>query len=105
MRWGGGERNPSGAIQWPFPIYSQAVNLLTRCLVDVGAVVVYDYVHWPAIDHTCLDTPATAARLATKLVRSQRFNESTIKFALENGSLLAVVDRLRRWYEQERPVR
>jgi O-acetyl-ADP-ribose deacetylase (regulator of RNase III) len=104
VRWGGGQSAPSGAIQMPYPIYSARVNTLTRGLSEVGAVVVYDWMQWPEIDAKTLDKApvATAARLATKIIRGERFCEGTIDHALNDGTLQAVVARLRRWYEKER---
>ncbi|WP_436492883.1 O-acetyl-ADP-ribose deacetylase [Actinokineospora sp. HUAS TT18] len=107
VKWGGGQSTPTGAIQLPYPIYSTAVNALTSALSQVGAVVVYDWMHWPEIDPATLDQApvATAARLATKIIRGERFCDGTIEHALNNGSFAAIVARLRKWYENERPPR
>ncbi|WP_231949920.1 DUF6508 domain-containing protein [Alloactinosynnema sp. L-07] len=104
VKWGGGQSTPTGSIQMPYPIYSPAVNALTGRLSEVGAVVVYDWMHWPPIDAATLDKApvATAARLATKIIRGERFCDGTIDHAMNDGSLQAIVARLRKWYETER---
>jgi hypothetical protein len=48
---------------------------------------------------------ADAARLATTYIRGERFGDGAIEQALQNGALLAILARLRRWFETEHPER
>ena len=43
------------------------------------------------------------ARLATTYVRGERFGDGAIQQAIENGALLAILNRLRRWFKIEHP--
>jgi len=46
---------------------------------------------------------ADAARLATTYVRGERFSDGAIQQFIENGALLVILNRLRRWFETEHP--
>jgi len=103
--WGGGQKTESGAIQMPYPAYSDRVRQLYRSLP--GASI--DWMKWmrgnPLIsDPSLLATApfADAARLATVYTRGERFNDGVFGHALQDGSIDAIVGRLRTWFESER---
>ncbi|MFD7072662.1 DUF6508 domain-containing protein [Nocardioides sp. NPDC059952] len=103
--WGGGEKTAGGAIQMPYPVYSDRVRQLYRSIP--GATV--DWMKWmrgnPLLaDSTRLSAApvADAARLATVYVRGERFNDGVFGRALQDGSLDAIIARLRTWFESER---
>ncbi|MCD0447128.1 DUF6508 domain-containing protein [Glycomyces sp. A-F 0318] len=106
--WAGGERTPSGAITMPYPRYSAAVNAVCSQLAEV-ALVVFDWPSWlhahPEVQRPeaiAAAGPATAARAATALLRGERFYDGNLAAALESGVFMAIVERLRRWYTEER---
>jgi len=47
---------------------------------------------------------ADAVRLATAIIRGERFGDGTIAEAIADGTLSAVLARLRHWYEEECPT-
>ena len=103
--WGGGQKTESGAIQMPYPAYSDRVRQLYRSLS--GASV--DWMKWmrgnPLLSDPSLIAAAPvadAARLATVYVRGERFNDGVFGRALQDGSIDAIVARLRTWFESER---
>ncbi|WP_053669046.1 DUF6508 domain-containing protein [Streptomyces sp. NRRL B-1140] len=101
VQWGGGQKSPSGAIQVPFPMYSEGVHRVVRALRRVGAVTP---------EHRWMDNPmpvpspegtlrpADAVRAATAVVRGEKFADGTIDRALQSGLLDAVAESLRAWY-------
>ncbi|WP_406036308.1 DUF6508 domain-containing protein [Nocardioides sp. NBC_00163] len=103
--WGGGQKTESGAIQMPYPAYSDRVRQLYRSLP--GASI--DWMKWmrgnPLLSDPSLLTAAPiadAARLATVYTRGERFNDGVFGHALQDGSIDAIVGRLRTWFESER---
>ena len=96
---------PERPGQMPYPDYSVRVETARRLLADVGAVT-------PAYQWTQQPTPvlgpdgsvsaADAVRLATRIVRSERFGDGNIGAAVEAGVLQAVIAALAAWYA-ERP--
>jgi O-acetyl-ADP-ribose deacetylase (regulator of RNase III) len=103
--WGGGQKTESGAIQMPYPAYSSRVRQLYRSLP--GASI--DWMKWmrgnPLLSDPSLLAAAPfadAARLATVYVRGERFNDGVFGRALRDGSIDAIVGRLRTWFESER---
>ena len=103
--WGGGQKTENGAIQMPYPAYSDRVRQLYRSLP--GASI--DWMKWirgnPHLsDPSLLATApvADAARLATVYVRGERFNDGVFGRALQDGAIDAIVSRLRTWFESER---
>lgn len=103
--WGGGQKTESGAIQMPYPAYSDRVRQLYRSLP--GASI--DWMKWmrgnPLLSDPSLLAAAPvadAARLATVYVRGERFNDGVFGRALQDGSIDAIVSRLRTWFESER---
>lgn len=92
----------------PYASYSEAVERALAALAGVGGVVPFDWMNWdggqryPA-GQGLDEAPVTdALRLTTAVIRGERFFEGTIATALEDGALAAIVQRLRRWVEEER---
>ncbi|MFG3438750.1 DUF6508 domain-containing protein [Nonomuraea sp. NPDC047897] len=111
VAWGGGQEIEPGVIQMPYPVYGDAVMRICALLGELGVVVVFgwpDWVRgnplWP--DGEGLDDApvADAARLATAIIRGERFSDGTIGRALDHGAFQAVLRRLRRWFDEERPL-
>lgn len=103
--WGGGQKTESGAIQMPYPAYSDRVRQLYRSLP--GASI--GWMKWirgnPLVSDPSLLAAAPfadAARLATVYTRGERFNDGVFGRALQDGSIDAIVGRLRTWFETER---
>lgn len=103
--WGGGQKTESGAIQAPYLAYSPRVRQLYRSLPGAST----DWMKWmrgnPLLsDPSLLATApvADAARLATVYTRGERFNDGVFGRALQDGSIDAIVARLRTWFESER---
>lgn len=115
-RWAGGEVVDTIVVdgvtkpvtQMPYVEYSDAALKVTSCLGGVGAIVPYDWMHWDGhgryAQGSGLDSApvADAVRMATAIIRGDRFSEGTIATAIEDGTLRAVVYRLRRWHDHER---
>ncbi len=117
--WVGGEATGTAivdgverpAIQMPYPMYSEPV---TRVQVQLGVLGLFVPFNWPAWDgvRRYQDDPAAmagapvgdAVRLLTAIHRSERFGDGSIEGALETGVLQAALDRLRRWYDDERTM-
>lgn len=83
--------------QHQYPQYGARVETARRLLAQLGAVT--PAYHWmqqqpptPAADGTV--TPADAIRLATTIVRSERFGDGNIEQALSTGLLQAVIAAL-----------
>lgn len=96
-----GEERP--VFQTPHPEYSEAVRALVDAIGDAGLIVPFDWMVWEGraryqggagID---LAPPRDAVRLITSVLRSERFVDGAIGRAIDDGTLLAAVDRLRRW--------
>src|ERR1700761_1869980 len=93
---------------FPFPLYSDAVIELQRVVYDVGLVPSFDWMHWSGNSRYeggrgLASAPVTeAVRMMTALIRGERFADGTIAAALEDGTLTAVVGRIRRWFDTER---
>ncbi|MEU0314842.1 DUF6508 domain-containing protein [Nocardioides sp. NPDC006273] len=103
--WGGGQKTESGAIQMPYPAYSDRVRQLYRSLR--GANI--DWMKWMRGNPLLRDPVrlagapvADAARLATVYVRGERFNDGVFGRAVQDGSVDAIIARIRVWYETER---
>jgi hypothetical protein len=83
--------------------YSPRVNTICRLLSEVNAVFPFDWKAWegrhvyPGGRELAEAPVADAARLATAVIRGERFADGTIAQALADGTLLAIVDRLRAW--------
>ncbi|WP_340163126.1 DUF6508 domain-containing protein [Acrocarpospora corrugata] len=85
--------------------YSEPLNAVISMLVGLKITVVFDWPAWRAFPGgNGLDQApvADAARLATTLIRGERFSDGTIHAAIQNGTFHAILRRLRHWYEHER---
>ena len=113
MTWGGGEqvvRTVNGVEQpattMPYAVYSPAVDRLRSLL---GALVVpFAWPDWDGVLRyrggagMAAAPVADAVRMIVAVLRSERFSEGSIGGALSDGTLLAAVDRVRRWYDEHR---
>jgi hypothetical protein len=104
-RWEGGQI-VDGVMHVPYPIYDPAVHRLTGALLGVtGGPVVFSWMDWDGLQRyrkaaALADAPvADAARLATAIVRSERFGDGNLEGAVQSGLLAAIVERFRRWRE------
>lgn len=81
---------------------------IVHLLGEMGAVFPFDWLHWDGINRyrgrdALRDAPvADAARMATAIIRGDRFCEGNIGSAIKDGTLRAVLERLLRWYDRER---
>jgi hypothetical protein len=88
---------------------ARAVQQFVRFWYDHGLVIDFPWMNWPRFGKGIeVGHPVTikklrhasaedALRLATKLLRSENFDEGSLVRALESGLLAAVMDRLHRW--------
>jgi hypothetical protein len=94
-------------LRMPYPIYSRAVDGIADALRGIGAVVPFNWPDWDGIERyrngRRLEAApvADAVRMATVIIRAERFSDGTIGEMVENGTLPAVVARLRRWAAEE----
>jgi len=110
VRWrGGGEKRPE-VLTLNHPIYSDSVQAIIESLDELGVIVSFNWPEWhrtsPLFPDAAglMEAPvADAARLATTYVRGERFSDGAIQRSIENGALLAILNRLRRWFETEHP--
>jgi hypothetical protein len=87
------------------PNYSARVEAACRRLYEVGAVTpLYQWMRHvpPSLAADGQVNPADAVRLATTIVRSERFGYGRIETALKAGGLQAVVASLSSWYQGHR---
>ena len=95
---------------FPFPLYSDAVNELQTLVYDLGLIVSFDWMHWTGTvryqggDGLASAPVADAARRMTAIIRGERFCDGTIADTLGDGTLTAVLARLRHWFDTERPT-
>lgn len=114
MTWKGGEQVGTTVIdgverpviQMPYAIYSRATERVVQALYEVGAVVPFNWSHWDGVKKyrgaIALEVApvADAVRMATAIVRADRFSEGTLGATLEDGTLFAALRRLRRWHDE-----
>jgi O-acetyl-ADP-ribose deacetylase (regulator of RNase III) len=112
VTWEGGQETSPGVTQMPYPIYSQRFLQVVRLLAELDVVVPFDWPGWSEVSpffpegRGLAEAPvADAARLATAYVRGERFNDGALEYALDNGAMEAIFDRLRRWFAEEHPAR
>ena len=97
--WEGGETRPDGTVTAPNYVFSQqALDLIAAMPVHA-----FDWTKWMTspearaliADHANIAsaTPEQLVKLATSLVRSDRFTEGSLAGAHESGLLTAVVRR------------
>jgi hypothetical protein len=113
VRWGGGDQVDTTVVdgveqqvlQMPYAVYSSAVNRVVQALYDPDAIVSFDWSEWDGVKWYRggggLDAApvADAVRIATAIVRTDRFVEGALGAALDDGSFPAALSRLRQWYE------
>jgi uncharacterized protein DUF6508 len=92
---------PERPGQVPYPDYGARVRAACTLLREVGAVT--PAYHWmqqqpPALDAEGKVSAADAVRLATTIIRSERFGDGNIGAAVDTGVLQAVVAALAAWY-------
>ncbi|WP_239161620.1 DUF6508 domain-containing protein [Acrocarpospora phusangensis] len=111
VTWEGGRENAAGVTQLPYPVYGEGFLRVVRLLGEL-AVVPFDWPGWTRASplfpegRGLAEAPvADACRLATAYVRGERFTDGALESGLRNGALDAVVERLRRWFAEERPGR
>lgn len=101
VKWGGGQKMPSGATHVAFPLYSERMRRAVAALDGVG-VVTPEY-RWmgnpmPELPEDGRLRPADAMRAAAAIVRGERVCDGMIAEAAESGFLDAIADSLRAWY-------
>jgi hypothetical protein len=103
-------RSPDGALVFPHAVYSPAVESVGRLLYELGVIVAsFDWMAWDMARYAGGEGLASApvavtARVATAIFRGERFGDGRIAAALSDGTLGAVLARLRRWFDEERPA-
>ncbi|RKN07377.1 DUF6508 domain-containing protein [Streptomyces radicis] len=102
-RWTRSERGADGVVRIGCPVYGERVVQARRALAEVGAVT--PAYHWMRrrvpYDGGAL-SPGDAVRMATAVVRGERFNDGFIGRAVESGALAAILAALATWY-RDRP--
>ena len=89
-----------------YPEYGARIETVCRLLAEVGAVT--PAYHWvrqkpPALGTDGKVGPGDAVRLATTIIRAERFGDGNIERAVKEGVLQAVIAALVAWY-RDRPV-
>ena len=98
----GGEKP---GTQMPYAISGPALEGLMSALRSVAPVIPFDWGRWGGLNRyprgAGLDAaPVTEAmRMVTAIVRGDRFHEGLISSCAEDGTLHAVVARLRAWHD------
>jgi hypothetical protein len=98
--WRGGERRPDGAITMPYFEFSrEALTVLAAMPVQMG----FDWMTWMGTDEArrlkddreaiATATPEQLGKLATAIVRGDRFTEGNSAATFESGLLTAIVRR------------
>jgi hypothetical protein len=98
--WRGGERRNDGSFTMPYFEFSrEALDLLAAMPVKMG----FDWPNWMGTDEArglredrgaiATATPEQLGRLATAIVRGDRFTEGNIAATFESGLLTAIVRR------------
>jgi O-acetyl-ADP-ribose deacetylase (regulator of RNase III) len=110
VRWRGGGEHEPGVFTLNYPLYSDSVQAIIEALYELGVIVSFNWPEWhrtsplfPAAAGLMEAPVADAARLATTYVRGERFSDGAIQQAIDNGAWLAILNRLRSWFETERP--
>ena len=112
-KWAGGEQvdaiaadgETRTAFQMHYVVTSDALNRFFGSLTGVTGVVPFDWPAWRGFDRYpggrgLENAPvADAVRMVTTVVRADRFTEGAVASALADGTLMAVVDRLRAWHD------
>jgi hypothetical protein len=115
--WKGGEQvrtivvdgEERAVTQMPYVEYAPPVRALLGAVGSVGAFVPYDWMSWdgharyPDASSIAAAPLADIVRLLTAIVRADRFTEGTIATVLEDGRLVAAVERLLGWHRDADP--
>ena len=102
--------SPEGVLVFPYPVYSDAAEEIQRLLYELHVIVSFDWPAWdvparyPRGEGMASAPVADAARLATVIVRGERFCDGNLAVAISDGTLNAILARLRRWFEAELPA-
>lgn len=98
-----------GVRQMPYPVYSEPVQEVLRCLGALGLMVPFDWVNWELLpryrDHPSeLESApvSDSVRVLIAVRRSERFVDGSLEGALTSGLIQTAVARLIRWYTEER---
>jgi hypothetical protein len=100
-----GEEHP--VIQMPYVIYADSVQRVVQALYALDAVVPFNWPHWDGIarlrEPYALATAsvADAVRMATAIIRGDRFTEGALAGAIDDGTFPAALERLRAWRAAE----
>jgi hypothetical protein len=106
--WAGGKPRESAGrttFEMPYVIYAVPVIQLIELLYKLGVVVPFDWGKWYERDRYpggagLAEAPvAEAVRLATSYVRGDRFSEGALASAIEDGTMAAILTRLRTWWD------
>lgn len=105
--WVQSTRGSDGIVTVGYPEYSARVQRACRALTEVGAATpAYPWMrHRPPVlpDDGSPPPPADAVRLATTIIRGERFCDGTIGQAVEHGTLQAVLTSLTTWHRTRPP--
>ena len=109
--WEPSRTRDDGVIMMPYVEFSSEILGFERALSEHGFVVPYDWPSWAAEGMAIQQDPArvrqadlrTIVRLFTLHVRADRFNEGHLAEAIEQGWLLALLERLRALTEEAPP--
>lgn len=102
--WQKPHRGSDGVVQVGYPVCSEAAEAVRGLLVELQVMVVFDWMAWEGAGRYpggrgLMDAPvADAARLTTTIIRGERFSDGTIAQAITDGTLQAIIQRLRTWY-------
>ena len=95
-------------LHMPYVIYGPAIDRTIASIYALGASQPFDWHEWDGLNRyrggRGLDTApvAESIRMVTAIVRADRFSEGMILASVEDGTLQATVERLRRWHDDER---
>lgn len=101
---GGGTLTASGTSTMPYPVYSpkltSILDFFTRYLTAPFAWTEWLETHGHLLEAESISSaePPDIIRIATALIRSERFSEGTIASSISSGLLQAILERLRRWH-------
>jgi hypothetical protein len=104
--WAGGKQDGTSVLHMPYVTYGDAVNQVVGGLHDLDLIVPFNWPEWDGRARSpagrgLADAPvADAVRMITEIVRADRFSEGSIAATLEDGTLPAALNRLRRWYDE-----
>lgn len=114
-RWDGGQTTnmlvdgvERPVMHMPYVVYADAALEVVAKVAGLGASRPFDWQAWGGLarywDGGLETAPvAEAVRMVTAIVRADRFSEGTLLASIEQGVFGAAVERLRRWYDEERP--